>query len=157
MIKKDGFRSLGDDEEVEFKAEQSSKGLEATEVRAVGGGEVEGSHRRPGGRAAQNRRKLKKVRCYNCGDFGNHLASNCPQAPMPKRCHNCKSSDHLIEECPTLPEAEKRLPRDKSKDDEGEEDKAPAKDDGEWKDQEKKKNRNSGRKKSKSQQQQNKK
>ena len=29
---------------------------------------------------------------------------------MPKRCHNCKSEDHLIEDCPTLPE-EKRRPK----------------------------------------------
>ena len=28
--------------------------------------------------------------------------------PMPKRCHNCKSEDHLIEECPTLPDEKKR-------------------------------------------------
>ena len=27
---------------------------------------------------------------------------------MPKRCHNCKSEDHLIEECPTLPDEKKR-------------------------------------------------
>ena len=30
------------------------------------------------------------------------------QAPMPKRCHNCKSADHLIEDCPTLPKDKKR-------------------------------------------------
>ena len=47
-------------------------------------------------------------RCFNCGDFANHLASKCPQAPMPKRCHNCKSPDHLIEDCPTLPPEKKR-------------------------------------------------
>ena len=27
---------------------------------------------------------------------------------MPKRCHNCKSADHLIEDCPTLPPEKKR-------------------------------------------------
>ena len=115
MIQKDGFRSLGDDEEIEFTAEESTKGLEATCVRSVGGGDVKGSHRRPqgqgkghGGPKSSGKKRLKKVRCYNCGDFGSHLASDCPEAPMPKRCHNCKSSDHLIEDCPTLPESEKR-------------------------------------------------
>ena len=29
---------------------------------------------------------------------------------MPKRCHNCKSEEHLIEDCPTLP-SEKRRPK----------------------------------------------
>ena len=51
---------------------------------------------------------LCPCRCFNCGDFANHLASKCPQAPMPKRCHNCKSHDHLIEDCPTLPPEKKR-------------------------------------------------
>lgn len=27
---------------------------------------------------------------------------------MPKRCHNCKSEEHLIEDCPTLPIEKKR-------------------------------------------------
>ena len=27
---------------------------------------------------------------------------------MPKRCHNCKSEGHLIEDCPTLPIEKKR-------------------------------------------------
>ena len=58
MIQKDGFRSLGDDEEVEFKAEKTKKGLEATVVRSLDGGDVKGSHRRPGG----NKRKTKKAR-----------------------------------------------------------------------------------------------
>ena len=39
-------------------------------------------------------------RCYNCGDFGNHIASKCPHGPLPKRCHNCKSTEHLIADCP---------------------------------------------------------
>ena len=57
VIQRDGFRSLGEDEEVEFKAEMSDKGLEATEVRGVGGGDCAGSHRRPGAK-----KKVKKVR-----------------------------------------------------------------------------------------------
>lgn len=39
-------------------------------------------------------------RCYNCGDFGNHIAAKCPHGPLPKRCHNCKSTEHLIADCP---------------------------------------------------------
>lgn len=47
-------------------------------------------------------------RCYNCGDFGGHIASKCPQGPLPKRCHQCKSSDHLIADCPLRPEEKQR-------------------------------------------------
>lgn len=43
-------------------------------------------------------------RCYNCGDFANHIAAKCPQGPLPKRCHSCKSTDHLIADCPDRPE-----------------------------------------------------
>ena len=57
-----------------------------------------------------NRYNWSFYRCYNCGEFANHLASQCNKGPMPKRCHNCKSEDHLIEDCPTLPE-EKRRPK----------------------------------------------
>lgn len=40
------------------------------------------------------------IRCYNCGDFANHIAAKCTLGPMPKRCHSCKASDHLIADCP---------------------------------------------------------
>ena len=59
MLQMTGFRSLGDDEVVEYKAVNSDKGHEATAVRAVGGGDCQGSHRRPGAK-----KKTKKVR-YN--------------------------------------------------------------------------------------------
>lgn len=39
-------------------------------------------------------------RCYNCGEFANHIAAKCTLGPQPKRCHNCKSEDHLIADCP---------------------------------------------------------
>lgn len=39
-------------------------------------------------------------RCYNCGDFANHIAAKCTMGPLPKRCHSCKASDHLIADCP---------------------------------------------------------
>ncbi len=43
---------------------------------------------------------LSNFRCYNCGEYGNHVAAKCKLGPMPKRCHHCKSEDHLIAECP---------------------------------------------------------
>lgn len=103
VIKRQGFRSLGDDELVEFKAVQSGKGLEAVEVRGVAGKDCQGSHRRPG-----SKKKFKKLRCYNCGEFTSHLASQCSLGPLPKRCHHCKAEDHLIEDCPTLPDEKKK-------------------------------------------------
>jgi len=42
-----GFRSLGDDEEVEFECKVSDKGLEATAVTGPEGADCSGSHRRP--------------------------------------------------------------------------------------------------------------
>ncbi len=50
---------------------------------------------------------LLSLRCYNCGEFANHIASKCTVGPQPKRCHHCKSSDHLIADCPAL--EQKRL------------------------------------------------
>ena len=91
----DGFRSLGDEEEVEFECKPSDKGLEATIVTGIQGEEPKGSHRRP-----MSQKKAKKIRCYNCGDFGTHVAAKCSQGPQPKKCHHCKSADHLIAECP---------------------------------------------------------
>ena len=57
VIQMGGFRSLADEEEVQFKAVTSDKGFEATEVRGPEGIECRGSHRRPGAK-----KKLKKVR-----------------------------------------------------------------------------------------------
>jgi len=51
-----GFRSLGDNEEVEFECKPSDKGLEATLVTGVQGNECKGSDRRP------MSKKLKKIR-----------------------------------------------------------------------------------------------
>lgn len=41
------------------------------------------------------------LRCYNCGEFANHIAAKCALGPQPKRCHHCKSTEHLIAECPS--------------------------------------------------------
>lgn len=48
-------------------------------------------------------------RCYNCGEFANHIAAKCSMGPQPKRCHNCKSEDHLIADCPTRVDRGKKL------------------------------------------------
>ena len=91
----DGFRSLGDEEEVEFECKPSDKGFEATIVTGVSGDIPKGSHRRP-----MSKKKFKKIRCYNCGDFGTHVAAKCSQGPQPKKCHHCKATEHLIADCP---------------------------------------------------------
>ncbi|XP_070188967.1 protein lin-28 homolog [Littorina saxatilis] len=95
IIYKAGFRSLGENEVVEFESKPSDKGIEATFVCGGGGAECRGSDRRP-----MSRKKFRKIRCYNCGDFANHIAAKCPHGPLPKRCHQCKSTDHLIADCP---------------------------------------------------------
>jgi protein lin-28 len=99
VIQMPGFRSLGDEEEVEFECKVSDKGLEATMVTGVEGAECKGSNRRP-----MSKKKFKKIRCYNCGEFANHIAPKCNMGPQPKRCHHCKASDHLIADCPKLEE-----------------------------------------------------
>ncbi|XP_076467217.1 protein lin-28 homolog [Babylonia areolata] len=112
IIYKAGFRSLGEGEEVEFQSKLSDKGVEAVFVCGVGGAECRGSDRRP-----MSRKKFRKIRCYNCGDFANHLAAKCPHGPLPKRCHQCKSTDHLIADCPLrdqLPPPARRGPRNGS-------------------------------------------
>ncbi|ELT95392.1 hypothetical protein CAPTEDRAFT_179303 [Capitella teleta] len=95
VIQMQGFRSLAEGEQVLFECRYSDKGVEATLVCSLGGGDCRGSERRP-----ISRKKFRKIRCYNCGDFGNHIAAKCPQGPLPKRCHFCKSSGHLIADCP---------------------------------------------------------
>ncbi len=57
VIKMPGFRSLGDEEEVEFECKVSDKGLEATMVTGVEGTECKGSNRRP-----MSKKKFKKIR-----------------------------------------------------------------------------------------------
>nr|CAD7604105.1 unnamed protein product [Timema genevievae] len=96
VIQMSGFRSLGDEEEVEFECKNSDKGLESTLVTGLEGADCCGSHRRP-----TSKKRFRKIRCYNCGEFANHIAAKCTMGPQPKRCHNCKSQDHLIADCPT--------------------------------------------------------
>ncbi|XP_055950000.1 protein lin-28 homolog isoform X1 [Argiope bruennichi] len=99
VIQMPGFRSLGDEEVVEFECRTSDKGLEATAVMGPQGENCKGSHRRP-----MSKKRFRKIRCYNCGEFANHIAAKCSMGPQPKRCHNCKSVDHLIAECPNRQE-----------------------------------------------------
>lgn len=66
--------------------------------------------------------KLKGIfiyRCYNCGEFANHIAAKCQLGPQPKRCHNCKSEDHLIAACPTRTERQFQKPPDQRQNGEG--------------------------------------
>ena len=52
-----GFRSLGDEEEVEFECKPSDKGIEATVVTGPTGNECKGSDRRP-----MSKKKFRKIR-----------------------------------------------------------------------------------------------
>lgn len=93
-----GFRSLAKGEAVRFAAKPSDKGLEATMVMGISEKELQGSTYRP------KKRFRKLRRCYNCGQFASHLASECELGPLPKRCHNCKSEAHLVADCPEKPQ-----------------------------------------------------
>lgn len=57
VIQMKGFRSLSEDEEIEFESQPSDKGVEATFVCGVGGRDCRGSERRPA-----SRKKYKKIR-----------------------------------------------------------------------------------------------
>lgn len=129
-----GFRSLAEGEVVEFETKDSFKGAEATLVTGPGGSECQGgsSHqqRRQGTGDSKNKksRKIRSAdiegnnhmsalimhcltRCYNCGELSSHVASTCTMAPQPKRCHQCKSTDHLIADCPlAVPKSKPRAP-----------------------------------------------
>lgn len=99
VIKMGGFRSLAENEEVLFECKESGKGLEATKVSGPAEEDCKGNQFKP-----KPRKPFRKVRCYNCGEFANHLASKCALGPLPKRCHHCKQSDHLMADCPEKPE-----------------------------------------------------
>jgi protein lin-28 len=61
-----GFRSLGDEEEVEFECKVSDKGLEATSVTGPGGADCNGSHRRP-----VSKKRFRRIRYVS--EIGAHL------------------------------------------------------------------------------------
>ncbi|XP_068142272.1 protein lin-28 homolog [Drosophila tropicalis] len=95
VIQMSGFRSLGEQEEVEFECQRTARGLEATRVSGKQGDDCHGSTYRP-----RINRRTRRMRCYNCGEFANHIASECGLGPQPKRCHRCRSEDHLHADCP---------------------------------------------------------
>ncbi|XP_055914206.1 protein lin-28 homolog [Eupeodes corollae] len=95
IIQMTGFRSLGEQEDVEFECQLTERGLEATRVSGREGADCSGSTFRP-----RPKKRYRRVRCYNCGEFANHIASKCQLGPQPKRCHLCKGEDHLFADCP---------------------------------------------------------
>ncbi|XP_037939295.1 protein lin-28 homolog [Teleopsis dalmanni] len=95
VIQMSGFRSLGEQEEVEFECKQTERGLEATRVSGRNSEDCHGSTFRP-----RTKKRFRRIRCYNCGEFANHIASKCELGPQPKRCHICKQEDHLFADCP---------------------------------------------------------
>ncbi|XP_028415114.1 protein lin-28 homolog [Dendronephthya gigantea] len=98
-IKSKSFRSLSEDEAVEFIVVPSSKGDVAGNVSAPGGATVQGTSR--GERRNKGARRYSK-KCYNCDEKG-HKINECQRPRRTKRfCHNCGSLDHLIQCCPTL-------------------------------------------------------
>ena len=66
----DGFRSLDDDEIVEFVFKISAKGRKAVSVTGTNGYKCRGRKRRTRGR------RKGDGRCYNCDEHG-HYAKNC--------------------------------------------------------------------------------
>ncbi|GIY21392.1 protein lin-28 homolog [Caerostris darwini] len=60
VIQMPGFRSLGDEEIVEFECRSSDKGLEATAVMGPEGENCKGSHRRP-----MSKKRFRKIRYVN--------------------------------------------------------------------------------------------
>lgn len=98
VIQMSGFRSLGDSEDVEFECQPSEKGFEATRVSGPLKLDCSGSSFRPSAK-----RRFRKIRCYNCGEFANHIAAKCSMGPQPKKCHHCKCDEHLIADCPMKP------------------------------------------------------
>lgn len=92
----EGFRSLAPDEEVMFDCQMGKGGLEAICVQAPEG-ELQGAQKVI---PARKPVAFRKIRCYNCGSYGNHIATRCTEGPQPKRCHRCKSDSHLIADCP---------------------------------------------------------
>ena len=91
----EGFRSLDENEEVEFTVSLGKNGLEGADVHGIDGAKLRGHTIRPIGR-----KREKMIRCYKCGKLGYHRASNCKQELAPKACYHCHSSDHQIAQCP---------------------------------------------------------
>ncbi|CAH8604148.1 unnamed protein product [Schistosoma bovis] len=53
-------------------------------------------------RRLPERRRTRRFRCYNCGQYASHKAATCPFEPMRRRCYRCRDPNHLIAQCPLL-------------------------------------------------------
>ncbi|CAH8540348.1 unnamed protein product [Schistosoma turkestanicum] len=53
-------------------------------------------------RRLPERRRTRRFRCYNCGQYASHKAATCPYEPMRRRCYRCRDPTHLIAQCPLL-------------------------------------------------------
>ncbi|KAI6230083.1 Protein lin-28-like protein isoform X1 [Aphelenchoides fujianensis] len=95
-LQMEGFRSLDENEEVEFVVHLGRNGLEAAEVQGADGAKLRGHHVRPLGK-----KREKMIRCFKCGQLGFHQASRCKKEIPAKACYHCHASDHLVSECPT--------------------------------------------------------
>jgi len=96
-LQMEGFRSLDENEEIEFTVSLGRNGLEAADVKGLNGAELRGSSIRPMGR----RTREKLIRCYKCGKLGTHQASKCKSEIGPKACYHCHSTEHQVSSCPT--------------------------------------------------------
>lgn len=68
ILKMNGFRQLNEAEEVEVEFKITDKGLlEAIKVTGPNGEDCRGSSKHP------PKRVFRKIRCYNCGEFKNHV------------------------------------------------------------------------------------
>jgi len=96
VLQMPGFRSLDAGEHVQVECKRTQRGWEATRVTAVDeAATLRGSRVHPLGK-----KKFAKIRCFNCGRYGNHVAGKCPVGPLDKCCYFCHSKDHLIAACP---------------------------------------------------------
>lgn len=94
-IIREGFRSLGAGEVVEFLSAPTERGMQASKVRGPTGFQCQGSDHRP-----RSRQQIQASRCFNCGSVCGHYAAECPLGPLDKSCYFCRSPQHLAADCP---------------------------------------------------------
>ncbi|CAH8863845.1 unnamed protein product [Trichobilharzia szidati] len=81
-----------------FQIRPGVRGLEGYNIQPAieMGGEIARIRRLP------ERRRTRRFRCYNCGQYASHKAATCPYEPMRRRCYRCRDPTHLIAQCPLL-------------------------------------------------------